>query len=152
MRQRLASPFAALTGLSVGLFAGWMLWGDPVDVELAVPSVAVETPWQGDAVLVVAVETPENLEAVRRSVAEHRVVASSEEGFAFEPHRLVVTRLEATGPLLGESGWNDRPLEIVRIARRDRDAAPDPRLAELAELVSKPTLTRGEAYRVLGSM
>ena len=103
--------------------------------------------------LVIVVETQGNLDIVRRAVSTDRVVASSSTGLAIEPQRLIVTSLESAGEILTMAGWQDRPLEIVDLGRRIRNDAPAAKNLEgIAALVNKPTLTRGEAYRLLGSM
>ena len=139
----------ALIGFCLGLAVGWLSWsGDSRAVHQWADSL------QGrDAVLVIAVETQGNLDAVRRAVSKDRIVASSKTGFAIHPQRLVVTSLESAGELLTMAGWQDRPLEIVDVGRRLReDDVADKQLESIASLMNKPTLTRGEAYRLLRSM
>lgn len=138
-----------LAGLCLGLCAGWLVFsGDgPAAREWA------GGPFGKDAVLIVVVETPGNLDVVRRAVSTDRIVASSEVGIAIDPRRLVVTSLESAGDLLMRAGWQDRPLEIVDIGRRLReDGVAERKLDDVASLMNKPTLTRGEAYRLLSTM
>ena len=140
-----------LAGLCLGLAIGWLLWKQ--DTSVPAPDTWAGSLWETEAVLVIAVETAGNLEVVRRAVSPERIVASSQAGFAVEPQRLVVTKLESAGQLLARAGWQDRPLEILHVGPRVRDAAPiDERLASVASLMNKPTLTRGEAYRLLGTL
>jgi hypothetical protein len=138
-----------LVGLCLGLMLGWLLWSEH---EPEIPKWT-GTPKGADAVLVIVVETQQNLEVVRRSVSPSRVVASSRGGLAITPQRVVVTSLEHAGELLTTAGWPDRPLEIVDIRRQSRKDDPvDQRLARIASLLNEPTLTRGEARLILDSL
>jgi hypothetical protein len=86
-------------------------------------------------------------------VAPDRLVATSSQGLAISPQRVVVTSVEYAGDLLARAGWLDRTLEIVDIRRQSREEAPvDAKLARIASLMNKPTLTRGEAHFLLNSM
>ncbi len=138
-----------LAGLSIGLLVGWMIWG----LEGPVRSGWAEGPRDTETLLVIVVDGPGSLDVVRRAVSSDRILASSQAGLAIAPQRLVVTALEAAGPLLTRAGWQDRPMEIFDLGRPLREApAGDQRLARIASLVSKPTLSRGEAYLLLGSL
>jgi hypothetical protein len=149
--RRIAPGSAGLAGLLLGLGLGLLLFRAEADLP-SMPRVEIARAFDQEAVLIVAVETPENLAVVRRAVSADRLVASSEHGFAIEPRRLVVTRLERAGDLLGKAGWSDRPLEIVHVGPRERESAQAGRLSDVAELVDEPTLTMGEAYRLLGTL
>lgn len=144
-RQRLGTA----GGFCLGLALGWLLWSDAGLPALSWPDGL----GSGDPVLVIVVETRENLEIVRGAVAPDRIVVSTEAGLAISPHRVVATSLERAGTLVTKTGWHDRPLEIVAIDRRtpDRDASDDERV-DIASLVNKPTLTRAEAYRLLRTL
>ena len=138
-----------LIGVCLGLLIGWLLWsGDSRAIQQWAGSL------QGkDAVLVIAVKTQANLDAVRSAVSKDRIIASSQTGFAIDPQRIVVTSLEFAGELLTMAGWQDRPLQIVAVERRLReDDGADKKLTDTASLMNKPTLTRGEVYRLLKSM
>ena len=136
-------------GLLVGLTVGWLLWSG---------GASTAQSWaanlgHSDAVVVIAVETEQNLDRVRRSVSSERILVNSDTGFAVEPQRIVVTSLEFAGEILAMAGWQDRPLEIVYVRRRARtDEEEDEQASRIAALVNKPTLTRGEAYVLLNSM
>lgn len=148
MRERRVLA-GVIAGLCVGLAAGWLVWKR----DTASSATWTSSLLGSEPVLVIEVETRRSLDIVRRAVSTDRVVASTETGFAVEPQRVVVTSVEFAGELLAMAGWQDRPLEIIEIGRRIReDTSTDTRLSNVASLMNKPTLTRGEAYLLLNSM
>jgi len=99
-----------------------------------------------EPVLVVVVEGAAERDAVRDAIDAERIVASSADGFAVREGRVVVSSLEAAGPLIQRAGWTDASFEIVKPGARPVAGAP---AAGLDPLYSKPTLTLDEALRAL---
>ena len=90
---------------------------------------------------------------MRRTVAPSRILVSTEAGFAVDSGWVVVASLESAGGLLMTAGWDEQPLQIVDVGPRARRAAtPSPEAASLESLINQPTLTPGEAYRLLNAM
>ena len=67
--------------------------------------------------------------------------------------RLVVASLAQAGPLLMAAGWDDAPLEIVKLASaQPRGPGADDRARRVAELMNQPTLSLPEAHALLQVM
>lgn len=107
-------------------------------------------PLPDETVLVIVVKRPGDLAAVREVIEPERIVANSLDGFAVREGRVVVTSVEAAGPLLSLAGWAEAGLEIVHVeARATPRAADSPGGADLGGLYGKATLTLPEAIRAL---
>jgi hypothetical protein len=111
-----------------------------------------------EPVLVVFVESPREVALVRAAVLDARVTAESARGFALREGRIIAAGSDAAGELVMAAGWMDRKLTLMRARKR----APQQRTAargdgasgglapeRLAELLSKDTLSYGEASELL---
>jgi hypothetical protein len=143
-----------------------------------VPDWAKDGAWltgQAEPVLVVLVGDKRNLQLVRAAISDERIVAETEGGFALVEERVVAANAEAAAGALTLAGWIDREIDLVAVPMdggrrwmRERNkqkkgaagsaggagaAEEDPeKAARVAELMSKPTLTSGEAMFVLQHM
>jgi len=114
-------------------------------------------------VIVFLVGDRSGVDSVRNAVDPSRIVWSTPDAVALKEGRIVAAGQEAVGEPLMEAGWIDREIEIFTVAKRDilppkrgdvaanQDVDPE-RLARLAELVKKPTLSYGEQMFVLQAM
>ena len=107
-------------------------------------------------VLILVVGSEDRVRDVRAAVSSNRIVAEGPGSFALEPGRIVATSLEAAEISLAGAGWIDRPLEFITVASQGRQerasassSARSGSNATLAALLSKPTLTQGEAMMAL---
>jgi hypothetical protein len=111
------------------------------------------TPLPSGPVLVIVVERPADLAAVREVIAPERIVANSLDGFVVREGRVVVGSIEAAGPLLSLAGWVEAELEVVHVdARQSPSGASAQARAPgdgLSALYGKATLTLPEAIRAL---
>ncbi len=125
-----------------------------------------------EPVLVVLVGTRNNLKNVRAAISDERVIAETADAFALVEERIVAASAEAATAPLNLAGWVDREIELVAVpmdggrkwaSNRSRagkggssgasGATDDPeKAARIAELMSKPTLTSGEAMTLLRHM
>jgi len=150
--------FAGLASLVVFLLgAGYHLgWHRDVLAELPPLESLVPAP-QPEPVLILLLGSEESVESVRSAIASERIVASSPGAFAIDSGRIVAVDVETASDPLNAAGWADRPLEILTADRLARapgagtgaGAEAPPSLPPIAELAKKPTLTAGEAMRLL---
>jgi len=109
-----------------------------------------------DKVSLFVLDSAERVRGVRASVRSEGVVALAEDAFALESGRIVVANLDAAERILVEAGWIDRKLEILTTASlraqtrpEDSRGIPSSADADYPALLSKPTLTPGEAMQAL---
>jgi len=114
-------------------------------------------------VLVFLVASRRGVERVEAAVDPARIVAATPDAVALVEGRVVATSATAVSEPFMAAGWADRPVELFDLPRGDGPAdggprqepgtPPDPVQREkLAELMNKPTLSRGEALLVLRSL
>jgi len=156
-----AQHYAALASLvmfllGVGYHLGWHR-----DALASLPELeSLVSFHQPEPVLILLVGSQDSVERVRSAIAPERIVASSPDAFAIDVGCIVTVDVEAASDPLNAAGWADRPLEILtpdRLAQAtpasdagaDPDAEAAPELPPLSELAKKPTLTLGEAMRLL---
>lgn len=122
--------------------------------------------FEADAVLVFTIPQPERMARVRKAIADERVLLEGEEGFSLVSGRVYVRDVGAAGDLIQSGGWVDRPVRIIGLGigavlpdasgrsgvGPGADLSPAERLARIRQLVSKPSLTRGEQVFVLQAM
>lgn len=105
-----------------------------------------------EPVMVVVVKSHDDIAAVREVIDPERIVANSLDGFVVREGRVVVSSVEAAGPLLSIAGWSEAELEIVNLGARPAPSGGSDggeRAQGLAALYAKPTLTLDEALRAL---
>jgi hypothetical protein len=159
LSRGISGLFLGWIGLCLGLAIGWLLWSGDAPELPELPSVAGTSPAsRSDTVLVIVVETEQNVETVRGAVAPDRVVVASQQGIAVSPRRLVVTSVEHAGELLTAAGWSDHSLEIVDMRRSRGESRPeqggkvDSTLARITSLINDPARTLADAKILLDSM
>jgi hypothetical protein len=121
----------------------------------------------GAPILVLVVDGPGVLAAVRSSVEPHRIVAEGPGAFALEEGRLVAASHEAVGPVLAAAGWEAQAFELFAPGSfapavppggpTSSRRAPGPGASlegspagpDLAALSHKPTLSVSEALALL---
>jgi hypothetical protein len=143
--------------LGAGYYLGWHR--ELVASLPSVPTPALFSTPPPEPVLILLVGSDESVDRVRDAVDPERIVASTPHAFAVVDGHIVAADAEAASAPLNAAGWSDRPIEILGAERvtgsPDAQAgashvpdAPPP----LAELAKKPTLTPGEAMRLLEHM
>lgn len=108
------------------------------------------TSQEPEPVVVLVVETPENVEIMRAAVHPDRIVAEAENSFALDEGRVIAASLETAGESLTAAGWVDRPLEIMLTQRRSE--SPEPAPGPAANLASSPILSQAEALQMLSQL
>ncbi len=103
-----------------------------------------------EPVIVLVVETPENVEAMRAAVHPDRIVAEARNSFALDEGRVIAASVETAGESLTAAGWVHRPLEILLQNRRPE--SPQPASAPAVNLASKSPLSQAEALRLLNQL
>jgi hypothetical protein len=150
--------FAGLASLVVFLLGAGYHLGWHRDVLSSLPEIESLAPVaQVEPVLILLLGSEESVERVRSAIASERIVASSRGAFAIDGGRIVAVDVESASDPLNAAGWADRPLEILTpdhlgqapVAGAGESTASAPSLPPLAELAKKPTLTMGEATRLL---
>ncbi len=150
MKATFLAGVTALAVLSTGLFVA-------LERPSWVPLVGAEE----EPVLIFLVGSRQGVETLKRAVDPSRIVAESPDAVALVEGRMVATHADAVAAPLTAAGWTDRKLEILQVPRRDplrgsrregAGAADDPRMQRLNELMSKPTLSYGEALFVMNAM
>ncbi len=109
-------------------------------------------------VAILVVHDKNLLREVRAAIHDDRVVAEGGAAFALEEGRIVALESSDAGLLIGALGWAERSVELIdtrtlggrdpRRAGRSRAAGPQ---NDLARLAKKPTLSLGEAMRLLNA-
>ena len=114
-----------------------------------------------DPVRVLLVGSRHGVGLLKGAVDPARIVSASADAVVLEEGRVIAASAEAASAQLVAAGWVGRRIEIVSIGRADRGAAiPDSQhrtldeaqLRHIAELMQKPSLTRGEALLVMKAM
>jgi len=146
----MSSPYAALAALVVLLLgAGYHLgWHQSLAASLP-PLESLGTGEESEPVLILLLGSTESVEHLRAVVAPERVIADGRSAFALAGGRIVAADVESASDPLNAAGWTERPVQILTAARLAQGQAQAEPGNALAELARKPTLTPGEALRLL---
>jgi hypothetical protein len=146
--------FASLAAFVVFMLgAGWYLgWHRELVASLPnVPTPALFATPPTEPVLILLVGSDESVDLVRKAVDPERIVASTPHAFAVADGHVVAADVEAASDPLNAAGWGDRPIEILGPDAGARPVASETQ-PTIAELAKKPTLSAGEAMRLLDQM
>ena len=152
MRNGVMARLGAIMAVGLGI-SMWQEGGS------AFESVREQLGLGGEAkpILVIFVADARAVARVRAAVSEDRVVAEGPGAFALREGRILADGHDAAGEMVSAAGWIDRELKLLRIRKKatpSQKSAAGPgqgglRDGELAELLSKDTLTYAEATRLL---
>lgn len=155
----------ALTAFFVVVSGGLLLTLEGPKYIPALAKIMPGSAESADKVVVFLVGSRDGVDSVRRAVDPARIVYSTPDAVALKEGRIIAAGQDAVGETLMQAGWIDHEIEIFTVAKRDilppngggakdgngEEVDPE-RLARLAELVKKPTLSYGEQIFVLQAM
>lgn len=116
-----------------------------------------------DPVLVFMIPDLNARHPIRAAIARDRVLYSDDQGIAVRGNWVLASNHDAASQVIARAGWVEHPIKMMTLVGEPADedetlsgsaqgATREERLAQLRQLVHKPTLTRGEQIFVLQAM